>query len=309
MKHGCNEAEIEIELAGQPKLSFNPVITRKIKRDGNRSTYTLNRQPSGPKEIRNLASSFAIQVDNLCQFLPQDKVAEFAALTPVELLHSTQRAAAGPEMIKWHDGLKTLRTEQKRQEIESRADRDKLQNLQDRQDAQREIVHRMRERHVIARKMQLLEKIRPIVAYRDYHQEYQALKDRKALVDQAYDRLKLELEPAMRSLTAKQTYSEQITAAKQYRKEQVEQLSKRAEDRKKMIEKLQDDITTLNNDIEGERKSGQRHKQEATSVRQTLNRLKRQQEEEAVEFDPDYYNERLVRMNRPRLLSSNLRTC
>lgn len=30
------------------------------------------------KEVMNAISSLNIQVDNLCQFLPQDKVAEFA---------------------------------------------------------------------------------------------------------------------------------------------------------------------------------------------------------------------------------------
>ncbi|KAJ5980458.1 hypothetical protein N7481_007756 [Penicillium waksmanii] len=293
VKHGCSEAKIEIELAGRPKLSFNPVITRTIKRDGNKNVYTLNRAPSGWKEVRKLAQSFAIQVDNLCQFLPQDKVSEFAALTPIELLHSTQRAVAGPEMVEWHNGLKTFRSEQKQVEIDSRADREMLKNLEDRQESQREVVQRMRERDVIKQKMELLEFIRPVVEYRDYHAEFIALKERKAAIDQAYDRLKLEVEPALRSINAKQEYSEQITAAKQHRKEQVEKLSRIAETRGKKIEDLKGSIKALDNDIEAERKSGQKHKQEATNASQTIARLKREYEDEPVEFDPDHYNERL----------------
>lgn len=271
------------------------MITRTIKRDGNKNVYTLNRAPSGWKEVRKLAQSFAIQVDNLCQFLPQDKVSEFAALSPIELLHSTQRAVAGPEMVEWHNGLKTYRSEQKQVEIDSRADREMLKNLEDRQESQREVVLRMRERDVIKYKMELLEFIRPVVEYRDYHAEFLALKERKAAIDQAYDRLKLEVEPALRSIKAKQEYSEQITAAKQYRKEQVEKLSRIAETRGKKIEDLKGSIKALDNDIEAERKSGQKHKQEATNASQTIARLKREYEEEPVEFDPDHYNERLVR--------------
>ncbi|KAK5807324.1 hypothetical protein VI817_001582 [Penicillium citrinum] len=294
VKHGCREATIEIELAGRPKLSHNPVVTRTIKRDGgNKGSFTLNGRASSNKEVRQLAQSFAIQVDNLCQFLPQDKVAEFAALTPIELLHSTQRAAAGPEMVEWHDGLKKLRGEQKRIELASRADRETLKNLEDRQETQREVVERMRERDVIKQKMELLELVRPVVEYRDYHKEFSALKDRKAAVDQAYDRLKEELEPAMQSLNRKQDYAEKITAAKQYRKERMQQLSRIATTRAEKIKELEDAIKELGNDIEGERKSGQKHKQEATKVQQDINRLRRRQEEEAVEFDPEVYNERL----------------
>ena len=49
--------------------------------------------------------SFNIQVDNLCQFLPQDKVAEFAKMTPDELLKKTEHAAADPHLLNWHNEL------------------------------------------------------------------------------------------------------------------------------------------------------------------------------------------------------------
>lgn len=35
-----------------------------------------------------------IQVGNLCQFLPQDKVAEFAKMTNQELLENTEKAVS-----------------------------------------------------------------------------------------------------------------------------------------------------------------------------------------------------------------------
>jgi hypothetical protein len=37
-----------------------------------------------------------IQVDNLCQFLPQDKVPEFAKMDAQTLLQATQLAVRGP---------------------------------------------------------------------------------------------------------------------------------------------------------------------------------------------------------------------
>lgn len=280
------------------------MITRTIKRDGNKNVYTLNKAPSGWKEIRKLAQSFAIQVDNLCQFLPQDKVSEFAALSPIELLHSTQRAAAGPEMLEWHESLKTFRAEQKQVEIDSRADREMLKNLEDRQESQRELVQRMRERDVIKHKMELLEFLRPVTEYRDYHSEFLALKERKTAVDQAYDRLKLEVEPALQSVNAKQVYSEKITAAKQYRKEQVEKLLRTAQLSGKKIEDFASAIQQLTNEIEADRKSGQKHKQEATNVSQNIARLRREYEEEPVEFNTDHYNERLVRAT-PREIFAN----
>ena len=38
-------------------------------------------------------------------FLPQDKVSEFAAMTPQQILRETQRAAGDEKLTMWHDTL------------------------------------------------------------------------------------------------------------------------------------------------------------------------------------------------------------
>ena len=151
-------------------------MRRVIKRDGNKSFFFLNDKPVGRNKVYELAQSFAIQIDNLCQFLPQDKVAEFAALTPIELLHSTQRAAAGPEMLEWHESLKKLRAQQKKLQTDNQADKDLLANLENRQEMQRADVERMRQRAEIKRKIEMMEFSRPVTQYKDYHQQYEAAK-------------------------------------------------------------------------------------------------------------------------------------
>jgi hypothetical protein len=46
------------------------------------------------------------------QFLPQDRVAHFAQLSPTALLHETQRAVGGDEMVNHWERLCTLRREE-----------------------------------------------------------------------------------------------------------------------------------------------------------------------------------------------------
>ena len=41
----------------------------------------------------------------LSSFLPQDKVAEFARMSPQQLLRETQRAAGNANLTSWHDTL------------------------------------------------------------------------------------------------------------------------------------------------------------------------------------------------------------
>ncbi|KAJ5965050.1 uncharacterized protein N7479_004926 [Penicillium vulpinum] len=293
VKHGAREAMIEIELCGPPKTRNNPVIQRIIKRDGNKSSFTLNGSPASKNDVLKLAQSFAIQVDNLCQFLPQDKVAEFAALTPIELLHSTQRAAAGPEMTQWHDALKRLRAEQKKLEMDNSGDKELLENMENRQEMQRADVERMRQRAGIKRKIEILERCRPIVEYKEHHNAVEALKVTKAEVEREYLRIQAENEPILRAVNAKEAYIEQLNGVKDGRKDSVDQASRVATARSQKIEEFENKIKDLNDRIEAERKSGTRHKSEAASAQQAINRLRRQQEEEPVEFDPEFYNERL----------------
>jgi hypothetical protein len=46
-------------------------------------------------------------------FLPQDKVSEFAQMTPQQLLRETQRAAGDVNLTTWHDTLITAGKELK----------------------------------------------------------------------------------------------------------------------------------------------------------------------------------------------------
>jgi chromosome segregation ATPase len=238
--------------------------------------------------------SFAIQVDNLCQFLPQDKVAEFAALSPVELLHSTQRAAAEPEMTVWHKNLKDLRQNQKQLELENRGDNETLANLKDRQEQQRAEVENMRQMAVAQEKMELLELCRPVLEYRECHQKFEEIRMKKAQVEQEEEQLKTELEPALHAVNAKQSYVEQINHVRNHRKQRAQQLSNTASACEKKLNDLQEVMDGLDSQILAQKKSSQKHKSEATQAQQKVNRLKRQLEEDAVEFDAAHYNEQLV---------------
>ncbi|KAJ5787826.1 hypothetical protein N7457_002816 [Penicillium paradoxum] len=300
VKHGAREAMIEIELCGPPKIGRNPVIQRIIKRDGNKSSFTLNGRSASKVDVLKLAQSFAIQVDNLCQFLPQDKVAEFAALTPIELLHSTQRAAAGPEMIEWHDALKTLRAEQKKLEMDNSGDKELLANMENRQEMQRADVERMRQRAVIQRKIEILELCRPIVEYKEHHNIVETLKVTKEKLDREYRHIQAEIEPTLRAVNAKEAYIAQLNVVKNSRKDSVDKASEAATKCGDKIDKYTDEIKGLEGMIEAQRKSGQKHKSEAAMAQQAINRLRRQQEEEAVEFDPEFYNETLREKRRKK---------
>lgn len=52
-----------------------------------------------------------LQIDNLCQFLPQDKVQEFSCMKNRELLRETERAVMGETTVAQHDELIKMQKE------------------------------------------------------------------------------------------------------------------------------------------------------------------------------------------------------
>ncbi|KAG1868097.1 P-loop containing nucleoside triphosphate hydrolase protein [Suillus tomentosus] len=112
VKHGKESGYIEIELKGA-KGQKNLVIRRNLSAKSKSSTLTLNGQSCTGKEITNRMAKLNVQVGNLCSFLPQDKVSEFAQMTPQQLLRETQRAAGDVNLSNWHDTLITAGKELK----------------------------------------------------------------------------------------------------------------------------------------------------------------------------------------------------
>jgi hypothetical protein len=88
---GCKTAEIEIIVAGE-KPDSDVVISRRLFADKNSSEWTLNGSKSKAEDVRTLMAGLHIQMNNPCQFLPQEKVTDFTRLDPVKLLQYTEQA-------------------------------------------------------------------------------------------------------------------------------------------------------------------------------------------------------------------------
>ncbi|KAG7374323.1 chromosome segretation protein [Nitzschia inconspicua] len=88
---GETEAFIELELANE--RGKDPVITRTIRNDGkNKSSFTWDGEVVSGKKVRErVAEEFQIQIDNLCTFLPQEKVGNFSGFDSKSLLLETEK--------------------------------------------------------------------------------------------------------------------------------------------------------------------------------------------------------------------------
>lgn len=101
IKNGEDRGSIEITLKNSPKVENMPgvdpeadtiKITRELIKSKAKSKYMVNDRVVTEEDIRLLVSKLNIQLDNLCQFLSQERVEEFARLKPDKLLAETIRS-------------------------------------------------------------------------------------------------------------------------------------------------------------------------------------------------------------------------
>ncbi|CAZ79935.1 unnamed protein product [Tuber melanosporum] len=297
VKHGCDTAVIEIELQGKEN-ERNPIIKRKIGRENNTSTFTLNGSPSTPGKITKLVKSYNIQIDNLCQFLPQDRVVEFAGLTAIDLLTHTQRAAAPPEILGHHENLKKLGKNRKELLNELEIDRNQLASMEARQAALQQDVERLRERQEIIKRIELLEKAKPFVKYRVARSLAKDAKDASKVAERELRELEQQVEPMTEAPKAKRRYQKALERCVVARKKELEAkeaaVTKFKDD---VIGKADEKITDITDKMDAARSAEQTRKQQIVREKEKIAKLKKQLEEGPPEVDLAYYNGKISDSN------------
>lgn len=121
VKHGKDKATLEIELYVQS--GTNVIVKRTFDRR-NKSNWYLQGKEVNKKSVDDKVAEMNIQVDNLCQFLPQDRVASFAKMNKFQLLEATENSVGDASLYEQHCLLKQggeglLQVQNRAQEIEA----------------------------------------------------------------------------------------------------------------------------------------------------------------------------------------------
>eukprot|EP00301_Raphidiophrys_heterophryoidea_P004963 c12118_g1_i1.p1 GENE.c12118_g1_i1~~c12118_g1_i1.p1 ORF type:complete len:1149 (+),score=333.16 c12118_g1_i1:167-3448(+) len=104
VKFGQSEAFISVRIASA--AGSLTTITRSFKReDKSTKHFTIDGKQVDYNTTRKFIHDLKIQVNNLCQFLPQERVREFAAMKPPEVLKECQRAVLGDDHVTMQEDL------------------------------------------------------------------------------------------------------------------------------------------------------------------------------------------------------------
>ncbi|XP_058105367.1 structural maintenance of chromosomes protein 5 isoform X2 [Magnolia sinica] len=177
VKRGEVSGYIKISLRGDT-AEEKICITRKIDKN-NKSEWLVNGKAVSKRDVVEVIKRFNIQVNNLTQFLPQDRVCEFAKLTPIQLLEETEKAVGDPELPVQHSALVDKSSELKKLEVTVKQNRDTLNQLKALNEEQENDVERVRQRDKLLEKVDSMKKKLPWLKYDMKKVEYMQAKDKE----------------------------------------------------------------------------------------------------------------------------------
>uniref|UniRef100_A0A3Q2E3Q6 Structural maintenance of chromosomes protein 5 n=1 Tax=Cyprinodon variegatus TaxID=28743 RepID=A0A3Q2E3Q6_CYPVA len=173
VKRGCQKGFVEIELN---RNAGNLVISREIHVENNQSIWMINGGMSNQKRVEEEVKALQIQVSNLCQFLPQEKVGEFAKMSKIELLEATEKSVGPPEMYNYHCELKNFRNKERELENVVKEKASFLEKAKQRNERNKHDVNRYYEKKRHLDVIELLEKKKPWVEYETTRKELEGVK-------------------------------------------------------------------------------------------------------------------------------------
>lgn len=177
VKRGAESGYTKITLRGDTP-DEKIIIMRKID-VRNKSEWLYNGRGASKKEVLDIIQKFNIQVNNLTQFLPQDRVCEFAKLSPVRLLEETEKAVGDPQLPVLHRALIDTSAELQRSEQAVEKNRETLSQLKALNAEQERDVERVRQRDELLSKAESMKKKLPWLKYDMKRAEYLGAKDQE----------------------------------------------------------------------------------------------------------------------------------
>ncbi|KAB1224969.1 Structural maintenance of chromosomes protein 5 [Morella rubra] len=186
VKRGEESGYIKISLRGDTK-DEEITIMRRIDTH-NKSEWLTNGKAVPKKDVAEIIQRFNIQVNNLTQFLPQDRVCEFARLTPVQLLQETEKAV-DPQLPIQHRALVEKSRELKNIKLSVERNGETLNQWKALNAELEKDVERVRQREELLVKVESMKKKLPWLKYdmekAKYMEAKEQEKDAKKKLDEA----------------------------------------------------------------------------------------------------------------------------
>mmetsp|Transcript_40466 Transcript_40466/g.96183 ORF Transcript_40466/g.96183 Transcript_40466/m.96183 type:complete len:1063 (+) Transcript_40466:234-3422(+) len=250
IRRGQSEAVTDIVIASEDPARPHQV-QRRMKLDSNSSEWRVDGRPSNGSDVKALVSKYNIQLDNLCQFLPQDKVVEFAKLKPQELLIATEKALGDAHLHKMHTELVEVRNNMKNNKNTLDNLTQQLHELRQANQALERDVQRLRERERLMDEITIREKKKPWLKHDAFHREYKEKKHGLPQLKREAEALRQEVEAEERPRREAQNWKDETSRKVTTLRQKLQSLESRRAAIDEDIEREGNSIEEIRSGIEG----------------------------------------------------------
>jgi chromosome segregation ATPase len=261
--NGEDEGQIEIEIVNT-KGRKNPIITRTIRRGkgGNKNAFTWNGKQITGKQVREKClKEYDITVDNLCTFLPQDRVGSFSGFDSKQLLIETEKSLSSSQHL-YHMHQQLIQDQMELNGGDSQVEtlKDRIEQLKNETRRFEREKERMEEREAAVKQAELLEKKLMWLEFDNCRKEAYDLKGlrqekKRAMLELAQQSEPLEKEHTRLAESLKnqeQTYKALDKEVQKHQKEMKKQCQK-YEMHDDAIESILSDLNALDSARENQR--------------------------------------------------------
>ncbi|XP_018411145.1 PREDICTED: structural maintenance of chromosomes protein 5 isoform X1 [Nanorana parkeri] len=267
VKRGCQKGLVELELY---KASGNLVIMREIQVSNNQSTWSINGKNASLKVVEEQVAALNIQVGNLCQFLPQDKVGEFAKLSKTELLEATEKSIGPPEMHRFHCELKNCREKEKELENSCKGGEDVLEKLKQSNERYRQDVERYYERKRHLDKIKMLERKRPWVEYESCRQQHEEVKQKREKLKEELRKKQESQEPLAQKVQQYDKQHKQIDGKIKEKVTEIRETSQKCKQNQEVLERKEKQIEDIQQKLRMKKDEEQDRQKKIVNMRKMI---------------------------------------
>ncbi|KAG5421014.1 SMC5 [Candida metapsilosis] len=275
IKTGHDRAVVEITMENFPGKP--PLV---IKRDfsAKDSVWSVNGKKSTESAVRSLREKFNIQLDNLCHFLPQERVAEFAGMSPEKLLLETERTLKNGHLLTLHEDLIVKDSVSQEYSVNIDSLKKRLEHLYSQRSKLEEEVQKLQEYDRKVKEIETHKTMLPYARYNDLKKKRTELKEQLDEARRRYMSFDKNFDPLRKNIShLKRDIEGQKTKHQDTAKERDDVL-KKIDEYKREVTKIQDTISDSLASLKSYRAKSESKKRELDEVRRELANLNNQLE-------------------------------
>ncbi|AWP09606.1 putative structural maintenance of chromosomes protein 5-like isoform 4 [Scophthalmus maximus] len=271
VKRGCHKGFIEIELY---KRGGNVVINREIHVENNQSLWMLNGRHCNQKTVEEEVKALHIQVSNLCQFLPQEKVGEFAKMSKIELLEATEKSVGPPQMYQYHCELKNFRNKERELENAVKEKASFLEKAKQRNERNKHDVNRYYEKKRHLDVIELLDKKKPWVEYETIRKELEDLKRERDEAKKQLSALRQAQSPMLKKIQQIDNHLKPTDAQIKAKTVAIKEASNKCKQKQDQLDRKHKEIEDIKQKLKLKQTEEEDHQKRIGNTRRAIDDLK-----------------------------------